>query len=378
MNTFRHFERTKALRITRTALRTVLLGAVLLGSGLVSAQLFAQQTLDKALFYPLRKVYHSEIFQGHRRTDNYYEGWYFKQVSADGQHVFSLIPGVAYGRNGKDAHAFIQLIDGRTGQTDYHRFPIEDFRYSRRRFQVEIGNNSFGPAGLIVDIGEGKRRFRADLSFSGGKAPPPKLLRPGIMGPFRYVPLLETYHGLVSMDHAVTGQAKFGKASIDYNGGRGYIEKDWGYSMPTSWIWTQCNHFEREGVSFMCSIARVPALGQVFPGFLGFLLVDGEVFQFATYTGARVEGLAVEEHRVRFDIVAKNFRLEVRAVRAHTGTLQAPVAGAMNRRIAESVDARIQLRLYDPKGRLLYEGSGQHAGLEVVGQLSELLGEVPD
>lgn len=29
---------------------------------------------------------------------------------------------------------------------------------------------------------------------------------------------------------------------MDFSGGRGYIEKDWGQSFPAAWVWLQINY----------------------------------------------------------------------------------------------------------------------------------------
>jgi hypothetical protein len=42
----------------------------------------------------------------------------------------------------------------------------------------------------------------------------------------------------------------------------------------------------------------------------------------------------------------------------------------MERRISESIDARIRVRLEDAGGRVLFEGSGANAGLEIAGDPS--------
>lgn len=332
----------------------------------------AQQSTDQSIWYPVRKVWNSAVFQGASRTSNYFEGWYFKQVSADGKHIYSLIPGIAHNADGSSSHAFIQLIDGRTGATSYHTFPAESFHFSRKTFSVSIGQNRFSREGLQVDFGEGEDRFRAEVTFQDVQRLKSRPFSPGIMGWYRFAPFMETYHGVVSLDHQLSGQIETNGQEISLDGGRGYIEKDWGSSFPSSYIWAQSNNFEQTGVSFMCSIARVPWLGKAFPGFLGFVLIEGKVYRFATYTGAKVENLLVEEKEVSFDIQAKKFRLEVRARRSHTGLLKAPVSGAMDRRIAESLDAVIGLKLYDRDDKLIFEGSGQHAGLEVVGRMEEL------
>lgn len=347
-----------------------LLGLLLL---CVAAPVPAQVALDRDWRYGLRKVFHSELYQGHSKRAAYYEGWYFKLVAPGGGRVFSLIPGIALGDTRAQDQAFIQLIDGKTGQTAYYRYPAESFRYSRREFRVEIGGNHFSDKGLKVDIGEGAARFQAEISFEDPQGIQPWLGAPSIMGWYRYAPFMETYHGLVSMDHRLHGHANYGGLDIDYEGGRGYTEKDWGHTMPRSWIWMQSNSFPTPGVSFMTSIATVPWLSKEFCGFLGFLRVNGEVYQFATYTGAKLQDLRLEATELSFTIVEKRFSIEVQALRSHAGYLQAPVMGAMDRRIAESIDAEIGLILRDRHGKVLFQGKGQQAGLEVVGDPADLL-----
>lgn len=328
--------------------------------------------LDRSLLYPLRKVFKAELFQGAAKRHNYFEGWYFKLVAPGGAQVFSVIPGIAYGEGGTAAHAFIQLINGKTGETQYERFPVSDFRYSKRDFRVEIGDNRFGMDGIKVAIGSGNKRFEADLRFGEPRRMRGKLRAPGIMGWYRYAPFMETYHGLVSMSHRLQGKVRFGGASYDFSSGKGYTEKDWGHTFPSSWVWMQSNHFADADVSFMCSIAKVPWIGYSFRGFLGFLMIGEKVYRFATYTGARLEDLRLEGERVTFRIRDRHWTLEVTAKRSRTGLLQAPVAGAMDRRIAESVDAEIAIRLLDRKGTVCFEGTGKFAGLEVVGDREEL------
>jgi tocopherol cyclase len=91
----------------------------------------------------LFKLNHPEIFQGNLRMTNYFEGWYFKQVSADFSEVLSIIPGVSLAKN---PHAFIQVIDGITGLTDYVQYPITEFHADTRQLILRIGKNRFSTA----------------------------------------------------------------------------------------------------------------------------------------------------------------------------------------------------------------------------------------
>ncbi|MPN29068.1 hypothetical protein SDC9_176516 [bioreactor metagenome] len=85
-----------------------------------------------------------------------------------------------------------------------------------------------------------------------------KLLNAGIMGWYRFVPFMECYHGVVSLTHNLNGKIYINNEVHNFKDGKGYIEKDWGSSMPSAWIWMQSNHFNENNSSFMLSIANIP------------------------------------------------------------------------------------------------------------------------
>ncbi len=60
----------------------------------------------------IRSVWYPDEYHGWGRTRRYFEGWYFKLVSADEQHAIAIIPGIAMAENG-DQHAFVQVMDGK-------------------------------------------------------------------------------------------------------------------------------------------------------------------------------------------------------------------------------------------------------------------------
>ena len=77
-------------------------------------------------------VWHPERFQGRHRRRNYFEGWYFKLIDRERESAMALIPGISLGDGPSERHAFIQLIDDRTAQVAYFRFPFEDFHADPR------------------------------------------------------------------------------------------------------------------------------------------------------------------------------------------------------------------------------------------------------
>jgi hypothetical protein len=192
------------------------------------------------------------------------------------------------------------------------------------------------------------------------------------MGWYSFVPFMECYHGLVSMNHDLDGSLVISNKLVDFAKGKGYSEKDWGHSMPSAWIWMQSNHFEKNDVSLMLSIAKIPWLGNSFTGFLCVFLLDGKIHRFASYTGAKIRQLEIGDESVNVVVRDKNYSLQIKAQHAGRGILAAPLYGAMDRRIAESVDATIELQVTDKNGNEVFSGKGKNAGLELVGDPGEL------
>jgi hypothetical protein len=321
--------------------------------------------------------------QGSPRRRDFFEGWYFKQVSRDRSETWSFIPGISRGRVPGDDSAFVQVIEGRTARTWWFEYPAEAFKVSTRRLDVRVGASRFSPEGIELDLSSPEASFSGKILFGAFSTLPFRPLAPGVMGPFGFVPFMECMHGLVSFDHGLEGSLVTAGGSLaaagslaagttvpdarvlDFSGGRGYAEKDWGVSMPSSWIWTQSNNFKESGDSFMLSIAKIPWLGSSFDGFLCAGRLGGRDLLEATWTGARVEGLRVLDDRVELTIASKRWLLELRVGRGRGGLLRAPVKGLLSRRIAESVDATLFLRLTEA-GKLRFEGEAHNAGLEVV------------
>jgi hypothetical protein len=216
-------------------------------------------------------------------------------------------------------------------------------------------------------------QISGNLSFDNQVPWPVRFHSPGAMGWFAWVPFMECYHGILSMDHFIEGQLIYEGKSLDFSGGRGYMEKDWGKRFPSAWIWGQCNHFPQTGVSVTFSVAVIPWLGQSFCGFIIGFLHQGMLHRFTTYLNSRIEDLVYNDKEISLVVRNKSHRLHIHALRSKGGILQAPTLKEMDRRIIETINSRVGVRFETKSGQLIYQGLGQHAGLEVVGDLEKLL-----
>lgn len=327
----------------------------------------------KGLPRALRPLWNPTLYHGRGRTRDFFEGWYYKFVDAAEGQVWAVIPGVFFGPGGRDSHSFIQTLDGRTGQSVYHRFPLEAFAAAEADFEVRIGPNRFRADGLQLALEGPRHALRGELRFPDPRPWPVTALSPGIMGWYAFVPFMECYHGVVSLDHAVQGVLEINGAAADFSGGRGYIEKDWGQAFPRAWVWMQTNHFSAPGTCLSASVARIPWLGAAFRGFIVGLWQAGRLHRFATYNGSVLEHLAITEDTVRWILRNATHRLALVATRSEGGLLHAPMRTAMQARVLESLTAAVHVRLTDLSGRVIFDDLGRHAGLEVGGEVALIL-----
>lgn len=336
------------------------------------------------------RIFNPILYQGAHRRSNYFEGWYFKQTAWGpmmgrtdrGPRALVFIPGIS--RSPEGDHAFVQTIDGATGSTRYFPFPISAFSTRDDPFEIRIADNRFSFTGINLDLEDKDGHIGATIRYGPITPPRTSLFSPGIMGPYSFAPFMECYHGIASLDHTTEGFAWIAEAGahgppapIIFNGGRGYIEKDWGSSMPESWVWIQANDFDRSigSASFTLSLGRVPWRGTAFNGLICILWVAGKEYRFATYTGARIDLLEIRGTTLRILLSDRAYKMEVQVRRSHEGSLAAPTNGAMSRSITESLDAWTRILLKRRHGAtddLVFDASSPAAGVELVGNLDSL------
>ncbi len=314
-------------------------------------------------------LYNPERFQGWGKKRKYFEGWYYKFLNRDETKAFAVIPGIAMDGAG-NRHSFVQILDGKRKTSEYHKFDFESFTASADRFLVSIGNNRFSENSLSLDL----PGFAGKLFFSGNVPWPKSWRSPGIMGPYSFVPFMECYHGIISMDHAVGGSLRCEGEEIDFAGGRGYIEKDWGTSFPKGYIWLQSNHFNDPGISLKISVAKIPWLRSSFVGFIAGIWTGDRLISFATYNGSVLDRVAADREKVVIVASNKNYILEISALRDHAVSLASPIGGLMEGRIGETMSSRVEVNLRDRKGgNTLFAGTGRNCSLEVAGKVEEIL-----
>ena len=156
---------------------------------------------------------------------------------------------------------------------------------------------------------------------------------------------------------------------------RGDIEKDWGKSFPSAWVWFQSNHFGSTPACITASVAIIPWIGSSFRGFIVGFWLDGELHRFTTYRNSAIESLKILDEHVEWVLRNRTHRLHLKANRAPGGILRGPTVLDMGKRLMETLNATIEVKLETLQGEVIFEGTGENAGLEVFGDKEKLMAD---
>ena len=286
----------------------------------------------------------------HRTDRPYFEGWYFKHQTRQGQ-TLALIPAFHIDNEGRRS-ASLQVISNVSSW--WLEYTAEQLQVSRQPFQLQLGLSRFGCQGIDLQIQRDGLSLRGTLRYG-----PFAALQSDIMGPFRFFSGMQCAHGVVSMRHSLSGALELNGETLDFSDGTGYIETDRGRSFPSKYLWTQCAWDGMEGGSLMLAVATIPLPVGGFTGCICSVFHSGREYRLATYRGARIEAWSPSAAVIR----QGKYRLEAELLNERRQALRAPVEGLMERTIHESLCAEVCYRFRHGKG-LLFQHTDPNASFE--------------
>lgn len=311
----------------------------------------------------LKKRIHQQLnYQGSKKQE-YFEGWYFKQVSADTKSTISFIPGISLAKD--DPHAFVQVINNINYKTYYIRYKLSEFESGEDPFFVKVGKNEFHENRIHIDIDD-QVKIVGDIVLGPFTPIDTTTYSPNIMGPFAYLPGMECVHAVLSLHHPLQGTLQLNEHEINLDQGTGYLEKDYGISFPSRYIWIQSNTALLKNASLFFSYATIPLKVLRFEGLICILEIRGKQYRFATYHRVKVKKVKVGEQEIYIELVQKHLCLKIQLTNHQAHPLKAPVKGKMNNTILESLSSHVNVSLYENK-KLIFQDDFLAAGSEVFG-----------
>jgi tocopherol cyclase len=322
----------------------------------------------------LKSLRRPDLYHG-RMGRNYFEGWYFKLVDAKMKRPFAFIPGVFFSPDPVHSHAFIQVVDGAKKIYRYLRFPAEAFSAEKNAFSLTVDNNRFGRDGLAFNLNRDNTRLEGNVAFKRHVDWPDSFLNPGSMGFYNYIPKMQCYSQVCAMDFDLEGELYIEGDQIDFSGGRGYIEKNWGSAFPYSWVWVQCNHFEKERASLSCSLGHIPFLFTSFRGFLVGLFAGGKFYEFTTMNRSRAEVVQQgTDLSLHFYNARHSLNIECETKNEDFILLNGPRGSQMVPLVQENLRGIVTIELKETdSGKTLFTDTGCCAGVEYGGEQMMIL-----
>ncbi len=309
---------------------------------------------------------HPEMYMKRSFNKTYFEGWYYKQVDSTRNHTISFIPSVSFTKGSSLAYLQVIYQKGDELITDICKYKIDEFVTADDKFLVNISGSSFSDKRIDLDFKGETLTINGGIAFSELTRLEYSPINPNIMGFLSYMPFMQCNHGVISMKHSLVGSLNINGEDVSFDGGVGYIEKDWGSSFPKEYIWIQCSHFEDSETSLFFSVANIPYLFKEFRGFICNLLYKGKQYRFATYNSSSLN-VIIEKDKLDILIENRKYKVKIKGEQKAAKELYAPKNGSMNHIIKESLKSNLSIELFDKAlNEVVYSDFSSHASIEIV------------
>lgn len=322
----------------------------------------------------MKEIFNPNLYHGKHKNKNYFEGWYFKIVDKRNDYKLAIIPGISYGRDENEHCSFIQILNGKELYCKYFSYDIDDFRYNNNKFRICIHTNIFTLQNLNLSISSDDFNINGNIVFKNLVKWPGSILNPGSMGFYNYLKFMECYSQVCVLNGSIVGDLNINGENVDFTGGKVYIEKNWGRSFPSSWLWIQSNSFKSRKASVTCSIGTIPFLITGFTGFLIGITVENEFYTFTTMNHSKINIQHFGEDIV-LTATKKNLKL---TLKTYTNPkdflmLKTPYKGSMIFTVKETINAQVHMILEDTReNKKIFEDIGLSAGIEYGGDFLKL------
>lgn len=301
------------------------------------------------------------------KTKNHFENWYFRLVDINREQIIGILVGTIEGE--QETQAFIQVMREGAEDSICMSYPLESAKHMENG--MEIDGNIFTTERIQLDLQEEKFALKGEVLFGHHKDLKQSFWKPGLMGPFKYLPFQESYHEVVSLQNTLTGSLTLNDKYLSFNEGKGYIEKDWGKSFPKVWLWAQCNHFKKYDMAIMIGVARLPLFLEYYTSFAIPILRDDKLEIFSNYNGGHIAKLYRYKGYVHLIITQKNKILDFKIYGNDEISCVISKSTHMIRDVYACDNAKIEIKMMEDN-EVVFEDIGYCCDLEMGGNTSKL------
>ena len=306
-----------------------------------------------------------EQYHGNNNKQPFFEGWYHKMSTSNGETLV-LIPGIYRSGASEYETAFLMIYQGSNRHLECNK----------KNYSLHLGENYFSLDKVKLNLNTEKINLKGTILSEDLKPWPVTFFEPGCMGWYAYVPTMECFHRILSMNHTLNGQLSLNNSKLNFDGGKGYIEKDWGENFPKNWIWAQSNHFQDSDLSVSISLATVPWKKSYFSGYIVGVQHRDTLYRFTPYRKSKITHLRYNETFLEWHLKSGGVEIQFNVERGtKSGLLYAPDEKDMIPKVAEYLDGKINCKLI-VNGECILEDQTDKAALEIIGDIDTLIASV--
>lgn len=316
----------------------------------------------------IKAIRNPDIFHKKNKRSNFFEGWYFKIVQPCTGHTYCFIPGVFISSEEGQSHSFIQVLKGNENNFKYLKFKKDEFKASTSEFNLKVEASSFSLNQIDLNINQKDEKISGTLYFNNIITWPDSIINPGSMGFYNYLSFMQCYSQVCAVDGFIRGKLFINGETVDFTGGKLYVEKNWGRSFPYSYIWVQGNSFTKGDGSVTCSIGQIPLPFPLrsFTGFLIGIYAKGKFYKFTTINRSTLS-INCENEETVLETYNKDYFLKIEAYYKQGAfmNLYAPRDGSMRPIASETLNGNLRVTLYDKKRNcMIFSDNCSSAGIE--------------
>lgn len=296
------------------------------------------------------------------------EEWYFKIMDAEHENMLAFT--IRNNRMGTNSEGILQLERITNGERMVSTYSI--YEMTNINNGIKIGNSSFTTKGIELNVDEAGLKITGQIAISQLVNIKKSLLKPGIMGIYRYIPFLEFYFEMLALNSTVAGEIHVNNEVYHLDGGSCYIQKQWGERFPNIWLWSQSSGFSKHKDSaVMIAVARLKICFNYYTAFAVPVYYNDQVEVFSNYNGGQIAKLYRYKGYVHLIITQKDKLLDLRVYGSDESSCIASKETHGIRDIYECNNVKMEVKL-SQKGRIIFEDNSLYCAMQMGGNTSKL------
>lgn len=302
-----------------------------------------------------------------KKTKKGFMSWYYNFIDAQKENLLEI----SIGKTQEEGNSEYYLSIASNQKAFSKEIKLSGERVKWEKDGMHYDSCSFDQNGIALDLEDEAYHIKGSLSFTENRGTNRSKWQTGVMGPFKYWPFLNSYHDVTSLAHQLSGSITINNETIDFTGGKGYMEKEWGKQYPKIWVWAQCNHFKEHDIALMVGVARMPFLWEYYTSFSVPVYYKGSLEVFSNYNGGQIAKLYRYKGYIHLIITQKSKVLDLKIYGEDEAELVSSYNSHMIRDVYQCQMAKMEIKIMQ-SNHIILEDVGYCCNIEIGGNTSKL------